>query len=140
MARCAVCFGTFQNGDKTLFRDIYIVHRACVNGPIAKESELRDARSQIAAMENQVAQANKNARASVDHAQQIEARVFRDNAAVHARVSDLEAELARERSRRAAAEATLELVRLSPQAPAKEEISAPEEDASKIRFGLLELE
>ena len=140
-ARCAVCLASFQKGDPLSYRDFYVVHRRCLQGAIAKESELRNLTAAKEVLEAQVAQANKNARATMDHAQQIEARVFTENQAVHARVSQLEAELARERSARAAAEAALELIRRLPADTTPEkEISKPDQDASVVRFGLLELD
>lgn len=140
MIRCAVCLASFQKGDPLSYRDVYVVHRYCVQGEIAKESELRVVRAAKESLELALTQANKNARAAIDHAQQIEARVFSDNTSVHARVSTLETELATERTRRSAAEAALELSRRLPSTPEKEISQSTDQDASVVRFGLLELD
>lgn len=119
------------------------MHRHCVAGVAIVKLELVNAQRERDAYKNQVDQANKSARASIDQAHQIEANAFQSNASVHARVAALEAELRDERIRRTAAEAALELARRLPTpapTPADKPIPPETEDASVIRSGLLELD
>lgn len=147
MARCAVCLGEFQNGEPgPLFKDEYIVHRACASGTPLIRSELASSRAARDALLRQLEQAQKSARAVMDRAHEIEARVFNENASVHARVTELEQALAAERSLRTTLEAELDLLRrraaVANSAPApQEEITTPEpQDDFVVRSSLLELD
>ena len=119
MPRCAVCLVELVKGEPhPLYKDEFIVHKHCATGTPVIRLELAQMTRERTAYKNQVDQANRNARATMDQAHKVEADVFKSNAAVHQRVSELEAALATERALRTAAELALQMARRLPPPPA----------------------
>lgn len=138
MPRCAGCHRELVHRvDQIAYRDEFVFHRACLSLPAKVVTQLENAAIAVDTAEQRLAQANKNARAMIDRAHEIEKRATETSASTLARLADLELELARERSRRAALEAELEIAN---RLPREDPIPTPEKDALIVRASLLELD